>query len=79
MTRIVFVILRSIAVIVGQLLAWGDVAESDNPDGAAGGYGVTIRLARMVDKAGRVRTRLAINIIAVVERKDVGIAVGEAP
>src|SRR5712692_6600934 len=78
-TRIAFVILHAIAVIVGQLLAWGDIAEGHNPDGAEGDDRVTIRLAGMVDKAGRVHVRLAVNIIAVIQRKDAGIALGEAP
>ena len=63
-----------VAVIVAQLLAGGDIPPSDNPDGAPGDVRCTVRITGMVDVAGLILPRLAINIVALIEGKNIGIA-----
>src|SRR5258708_39471474 len=40
------------AVVVGELLAGGDVAQRDDPDLVTLAVGLTVRVAGMVDKGG---------------------------
>ena len=62
-----------VAVIVGQLLPCPDIPTGDNPDGAARLLHVTVRVTGMVDVAGLVPVCLCVNVIALIERKDIDI------
>jgi hypothetical protein len=66
--------IKIIAVIVGQLFPIGDIPEGDNPERPGSLFDFTIGSTRVVAIAGSVPEPLAINIVAVIEGKDVGIA-----
>jgi hypothetical protein len=65
-----------IAVIVGQFFPVSDIPEGHNPDRAGGDVNVTIGITGMVNIAGGVLADLAINIIAVIEGKNIDVALG---
>jgi hypothetical protein len=67
-----------VAVIVGELFAWGDVPQRDNPDGPAGQLHYTVGLARMIDVAGFVAEDLPVDIIALIELKNIDIPLAQA-
>lgn len=73
------VLLGDIPVIVAEFLAFLNIALGNNPDRAFRYQDVTIRVARMVDVAGFVLGGLAINIVAVIEIKNVGVALRDSP
>jgi hypothetical protein len=60
-----------VAVIVGQLLPCLDIPTGDNPDGAARLLHMTIGVTGMVDVAGCVSVCLGVNVIALIQRKDI--------
>jgi hypothetical protein len=51
----------------------------NNPDGAFGDQDFTVGVTRMVDIAGFVLQGLAVNIIAVIEIKNVSVPLRESP
>ena len=65
-------------IVITQLLTCLNVPERHNPDGALGHDGFAVRLTRMVNVARGILQRLAIDIVAVVERKNIGIPLGES-
>jgi len=65
-----------IAIIVGQFFPISDMPEGHNPDRTGGDVDVTIGVTGVVDIAGGVPADLAINIIAVIESKNIDIALG---
>jgi hypothetical protein len=60
-------VIQLVAVIVGELFAWGDVLQRDNPDGPGGQVGGAVGVTGMIDVAGGVAARLPVDIIAVIE------------
>ena len=64
-------VIQLVAVIVGQLLPCPDIPTGDNPDGAARLLHVTVWVTRMVDVAGLVPVGLCVNVIALIQRKDI--------
>ena len=72
------ILLGSIAVIVVQFLPCCDIASGDNPDRALGNVDLTVRIAGMIDVASPILERLPIDIVAVIEGKNVGIAPSQA-
>ena len=67
-------VIQLVAVIVGELFAWGDVPQRDNPDGPGGQVGGAVGVTGMIDVAGGVAARLPVDIIAVIEVKEIDIA-----
>ena len=65
-----------IAVIVGQFFPVSDIPEGHYPDCAGSDVDFTIGITGVVDRAGGVPEDLAINIIAVIESKNIDIALG---
>jgi len=63
-----------IAIIVRQLFSVGDIPEGHNPERPGRLFDFTIGITGVVAIAGGVPEPLAINIVAVIEGKDVGIA-----
>ena len=68
------VLLGSKPIIITEFFAFLNIAFGHNPDGALGAQDVTVGVTGMVDIAGFVLEGLAVNIIAVVEGKNVLIA-----
>src|SRR6266446_4168891 len=68
------IFLGFIAVIVAQLFTLLNIPSGNNPEGSCGSLYFTVWITRMVDISGDVVERAAINIPAVVEFKDVRIA-----
>ena len=68
------VLLGGKAIIVTEFFACLNIAFGNNPDGALGNQDVTVGITGMVDIAGFVLQGLAVNIIAVIEGKNVLIA-----
>lgn len=66
-------VIQLVAVIVGQLLPCPDIPTGDNPDGAARLLHVTVRVTGMIDVAGFVSEGLPVNVIALIQRKDIDI------
>src|SRR4030095_2911406 len=71
-------IIKLVAVIVGEFCACGDVPQRDNPDGTGGQLRATVGLTRMIDVAGFIAECLPVNIIALVELKDIVIPLAQA-
>jgi len=67
-----------IPVIEAEFLSCRDIAYGHNPEGAVRFFHDTVRITGMVDIAGRIVARLAIDSRAVIQMKDVGIACGAA-
>jgi len=67
-----------IPVIEAEFLSCRDSASGHNPEGAIGFFYDTVRITGMVDIAGGIVERLAIDSRAVIQMKDVGIARGAA-
>jgi hypothetical protein len=65
-------------VVVTQFLACLNIPYSHNPDGALGNDSFAVWIAGMVDVASLILQRLAIDVIALIKGKDVGIAPGES-
>jgi hypothetical protein len=67
-----------ISVIEAEFLPCRDIASGHNPEGAIRFFHGAVRITGMVDIAGRIVKRLAIDSKAVIQMKDVGIACGAA-
>jgi hypothetical protein len=63
-----------IAIIVRQFFPVSDMPEGHNPDRTGGDVDVTIGITGVVDIAGGIPEYLAINIRAVIEGKNIDIA-----
>jgi hypothetical protein len=76
----VFIVGRMIriTVIVGQFFAVSDIAEGHQPDRAGRLGDFAVRITGAVAIACRVPEDCAINIIALIEGKNIDIALGEA-
>ena len=68
------VLLGGKPIIVTEFFALFDVPFGNNPDGAFGDQNFAVGVTGMVDVAGFVLQGFAINIVAVVEFKDILIA-----
>ena len=68
-----------IAIIAGQFLSVADRPKRYNPERSRRLFDGTIGIAGVVDIAGGVPEDLAINIVAVIEGKNIRIALGQAP
>ena len=68
------IFLGIVTIIVAEFLAFFDIPRRDNPDGAPGDFRGAVRIAGMIDVARPILQRLAIDIVAVIEGKNVGIA-----
>ena len=73
------VVLGGKTLVIAEFLAFLSVSFGDNPDGSFCDHAVTIRVARMVDVAGFVLEGLAVNIVPVIEIKNVRVALHESP
>jgi len=67
-----------IPVIEAEFLTCCDSAYGYNPEGAIRFFHGTVRITGMVDIAGGIVERLAIDSRAVIQMKDIGIACGAA-
>jgi hypothetical protein len=65
--------IKVIAVIVRQFVAISDIPEGDDPDRASRLCDLTVGIAGVVAIASRIPEDRAINIVAVIEGKDVHI------
>jgi len=65
-----------VAIIVRQFFPVSDIPDGHNPERPRRLLDFTIGSTGVVDKAGRVPENLAIDIIAVIEGKNIGIALG---
>ena len=59
------------AVVEGEFLAFHDVALGAEPDAVAGLQGLAVGIAGMVEQAGGVLGGAAVQVLLVVQRKDV--------
>ena len=71
---IVLIMLALIPVIVAEFLTCCNIAYGHNPQGAMRFFYGTIRITGMVDIAGSIGECLAVDSIAIILMKDVGIA-----
>ena len=65
-----------IAIVVGEFFPITDVPEGHNPECAGRLFNLTIGRTGVVDIAGRIAQELAINVIALIKGKNIGIALG---
>jgi hypothetical protein len=65
-------------VVVTQLLACLNIPCRHNPNGPLGDDSFAVRFTGVVDVASRIFQRLPIDIIAVIEGKNVGVALRES-
>jgi hypothetical protein len=63
--------IKIIAVIVRQLFPIGDISEGDHPERPGSLFDFTVGITGVVAIAGGIPEHLAVNIIAVIEGKDV--------
>ena len=61
-------------IVITEFFALLNITFSHNPDGALGDQDFTVRVARMVDITGFVLQGFPVNIIVVIEGKDILIA-----
>jgi len=61
-------------IVITEFLTFLNITFGNNPDGTFSNEDVTVGVAGMVDIAGFILQSLAINIIAVIEFKDILIA-----
>ena len=69
--RIIF-----IAVIVRQFFPVSDIPEGHNPDRPGCLFYFTIGITGVIAIAGRIPEYLAVDIVAVIEGKNIDIALG---
>src|SRR3954471_23973014 len=74
-TGMFFPVLHIETVVEGQLLALGDVAPRGDPDVTAHVFTFAVRLAGMVDEPRGVPSHVAVEIVALVDLKDVNATV----
>src|SRR5215831_7129028 len=72
------ILLGSKPVIVAEFLTFLNIAFGDNPNGAFGDQHFTVGVAGVVDRAGFVLQGLAVDIVAIIEFKNVLIVLIEA-
>jgi hypothetical protein len=68
------VLLGGQTIVIAEFFALLDVPFGNNPDGALGAQDVTVGVTGMIDIAGGVLQGLTVNIIAIIEGKDILIA-----
>jgi hypothetical protein len=73
------VVLGGKPVIVAEFLACLNIALGDNPDRAFRYQDITVGVTGMIDVAGFVLERLPVNIVAVIEMKNVRVTLRESP
>ena len=69
--RIFPVIHKVVSVVEGDLFARFDVAPGDDPNVAAFPLHFAIRRATMIDKTSRIPIHVTIQILPIIERKDI--------
>jgi hypothetical protein len=67
---------RIIPVIERQFFSGLNISKGENPDTASGEFCDTIRITGMVDVAGGVAEKLAINVVLSAEGKNIDIPLG---
>jgi hypothetical protein len=60
-------------IIVGQLFAGLDATPGINPNTLAYDPRLTVRHTAMIEEAGRIPGHTAVNIVVLIERKEIGI------
>jgi hypothetical protein len=73
-TTLTTVLLGGKPRVTAEFFAFLNIAFGNNPDGALGDQHFTIGISGVIDGAGFVFEGLAIDIIAVIECKDVLVA-----
>ena len=73
-TTLTTVVLGGKPRVIAEFFAFLNIAFGNNPDGTLGDQDFTVGVTGMVDIAGCVFEGLAIDIIAVIEDKNVLIA-----
>lgn len=68
-TRVLFIILKRVTVIVGDLFPLSDVPQGDDPNLAAHDFGFGVGGTGMVDVAGGVERYVAVNVVSLVQVK----------
>src|SRR6266545_2666353 len=66
-------------IVVGQLLAFADVASRDDPDRVANHARVAVRLARMIDVASDVAADSGITHVQAIELETPDVALLQVP
>jgi hypothetical protein len=64
-------------IIVGELFARLDAAQGIEPNAPAHDHGLTVRRTTVIEEAGRIPRHAPVDIIVLVEGKEVGIALLE--
>ncbi len=59
------------AVVEAEFFAFGDEAEGDDPDAAAGDDGFAVGFAGVVDEAGGIPVEIAVEVVFFVEDEEV--------
>src|SRR3954451_16379707 len=67
-------VIQLVAVIVGELFAWGDVTQRDNPHGTGGQLHGTVRVTRMINVTCFLSACFPVDIRAGIELKDIVVA-----
>jgi hypothetical protein len=76
MTGLRGLVIKLVAVIVGEFLACPNIPDRYNPDGVAKLFRVAVGLTRMIDIACCVLEHTPIKGIALVQSKNIDIACG---
>ena len=58
-------------IVIAEFFAFFDVSFGNNPDGALGDQDVTVRVTGVVDIAGFIFEGLAVDIVAIIEFKNI--------
>jgi hypothetical protein len=78
-TRVLFVVLQVVAVIERQFLAGLDAAQRHDPDAPGVKLGLAVRRATVVDEPRRIPSRVAIEIVLLVQREDTFVVLPATP
>jgi hypothetical protein len=71
---VLFIALQPETVIVGQLFAGVDAAPGIEPDATAHNIRLAVGRAAVIEKAGRIPHYAAVDIVVLVEGKEIDIA-----
>ena len=69
---------RIIPIVIAQFLPVLDIPSGDNPDGPGRGFNDTVGGTGMIDIAGGILDKFAVDVEAVVQGKEIDIALIQA-
>ncbi len=72
-TGAILITIESVVVIEGKFLAALDVMQGVDPDAPSVNFRLTIWCAAVIDETGCVQSHVAIDVIVIIQRKDIGV------